>query len=164
MRKAGNRVRITAQLIDATTGGHVWAERYDRDLTDIFAVQDEITQRIVEALKVKLTRSESSPPRRKNGSVDVAAYNYFLRGREQMYLHTRAGNINVRTFMAKAIEIEPNYAAAHATTAFIAYQRLCERLGGRPRDSRSRPASNSRVAPSRWTTRSPTPISRWPWR
>ena len=60
IRRAGNRVRITAQLIDAATGGHVWAERYDRDLTDIFAVQDEVTRQIVEALKVKLTPSEEA--------------------------------------------------------------------------------------------------------
>src|SRR5262249_11377484 len=58
VRKAGNRVRVTAQLIDATTGGHVWADRYDRDLTDIFAVQDELTLEIVSALKIKLTTEE----------------------------------------------------------------------------------------------------------
>ena len=57
IRRAGNRVRITAQLIDAATGGHVWAERYDRDLTDIFEVQDEVTRQIVDALKVTLTPS-----------------------------------------------------------------------------------------------------------
>jgi TolB-like protein/Flp pilus assembly protein TadD len=117
VRKAGNKIRVTAQLIDAATGGHTWADRFDRDLTDIFAVQDELTQKIVEALKVKLTTSETARLAGKR-VVDVAAYNYFLRGREQMYLHTRAGNINVRAFMAKAIEIEPNHAAAHAITAF----------------------------------------------
>ena len=58
MRKAGNRVRVTAQLIDASNGGHVWASRFDRDLTDIFAVQDELTQEIVAALKLKLTAGE----------------------------------------------------------------------------------------------------------
>src|SRR5262249_9567012 len=58
VRKAGNRIRVTAQLIDATTAGHVWADRYDRDLTDIFAVQDELTKEIVSALKVKLTAEE----------------------------------------------------------------------------------------------------------
>src|SRR6202142_4798759 len=60
IRRAGNRVRITAQLIDAATGGHVWADRFDRDLTDIFAVQDEVTRHIVEALKVKLTPGEEA--------------------------------------------------------------------------------------------------------
>jgi adenylate cyclase len=117
VRKAGNKVRVTAQLIDATTGGHAWADRFDRDLTDIFAVQDELTQRIVEALKLKLTRSETARLAGKR-AVDVGAYNSFLRGREQLYLHTRSGNINVRAFMAKVIEIEPDHAAAHAITAF----------------------------------------------
>ena len=60
IRRAGNRVRITAQLIDAATGGHVWAERYDRELTDIFEVQDDVTRRIVDALKVKLTPAEKA--------------------------------------------------------------------------------------------------------
>jgi adenylate cyclase len=58
VRKSGNRVRITAQLIDATTGGHLWAERFDRDLTDIFAVQDDVTQQIVDALAVNLTEGD----------------------------------------------------------------------------------------------------------
>jgi adenylate cyclase len=117
VRKAGNRVRVTAQLIDATTGGHSWADRFDRDLTDIFAVQDELTQQIVAALKLKLTRSETD---RLAGTriADVAAYDYFLRGREQVWLHTRAGNMNVRTFMAKVIEIIPDCAAAYAFTSF----------------------------------------------
>ena len=60
VRKSGNRVRITAQLIDATTGGHLWAERFDRDLTDIFAVQDDVTQQIVGALAVNLTEATGS--------------------------------------------------------------------------------------------------------
>ena len=60
VRKAGNRVRITAQLIDAASGGHLWAERFDRDLDDIFAVQDEVTREIVKALKVKLTPDEKA--------------------------------------------------------------------------------------------------------
>ena len=58
VRKAGNRVRITAQLVDASTEGHLWAERYDRDLIDIFSLQDEVTQKIVAALTVKLTEDE----------------------------------------------------------------------------------------------------------
>ncbi len=68
IRRAGNRVRITAQLIDAATGGHLWADRYDRDLTDIFAVQDEVTRRIVEALKVTLTPKRGGAARRQYGA------------------------------------------------------------------------------------------------
>ena len=81
IRRAGNRVRITAQLIDAADGGHLWAERYDRDLTDIFAVQDEVTRSIVDALKVALTPSEiariSDSPTR-----NIEAHDLFLKGRE----------------------------------------------------------------------------------
>ena len=117
VRKAGNRIRVTAQLIDATTGGHVWAERYDRDLTDIFAVQDELTQQIVTALKVTLTEQEQDQLVHK-GTADVEAYNLFLRGRDHVWLLTESGNIAARDLFGHAIEIDPGYAAAHALTAF----------------------------------------------
>ena len=81
VRKSGNRVRITAQLIDATTGGHLWAERFDRDLTDIFAVQDDVTQQIVGALALNLTEGDQqrlAPEHTDN----LEAYDCFLRGRE----------------------------------------------------------------------------------
>src|SRR5450432_1203308 len=81
VRKAGNRVRVTAQLIDPSNGGHVWANRFDRDLTDIFAVQDELTQEIVAALKLKLTAVEQDRLAR-GRTVNVEAYEFFLRGRE----------------------------------------------------------------------------------
>jgi len=109
VRKAGNKVRVTAQLIDATTGGHAWADRFDRDLTDIFAVQDQLTQSIVAALKITLTPSECDQlAGRRAGDID--AYEYFLRGREQMWLHTRMGNENARVLMGKVIEIDANHA------------------------------------------------------
>ena len=117
VRKAGNRIRVTAQLIDATTGGHVWAERYDRDLTDIFAVQDELTREIVTALKVTLTEAEQVQLAHK-GTANVEAYNLFLRGRDNVWLHTKTGNIAARELFEHAIEIDPGYAAAHALTAF----------------------------------------------
>ncbi len=84
IRRAGQRVRITAQLIDATSGSHLWAERYDRDLTDIFAVQDEVTQQIVGALKVTLTPAEKALLVKKEEPSNVAAYDCVLRGREIM--------------------------------------------------------------------------------
>src|SRR5262249_57297607 len=73
IRKAGNRVRITAQLIDAGSGGHIWAERFDRELTDIFATQDEGVEKIVAALAGNLTQSEAPRPRRR-GNASVEAY------------------------------------------------------------------------------------------
>jgi TolB-like protein len=81
VRKAGNRVRVTGQLIDAASGAHIWAERFDRDLTDIFAVQDELTQEIIAALKIKL----SAPEKMRiagSGTKNVDAHDFFLRGRE----------------------------------------------------------------------------------
>ena len=116
VRRAGTRVRVTAQLIDASNGGHVWADRYDRELADIFAVQDELTREIVAALKLKLTAEETGRLTRKR-DIDSEAYNLFLRAREQVWQHTRAGNISAREILARVIAIEPNYAAAHAHAA-----------------------------------------------
>ena len=117
VRKAGNRVRVTAQLIDLRSGGHVWANRFDRDLTDIFAVQDELTHEIVTALKLKLTVGEQDRLARKR-AVNVKAYEYLLRGREQALALTRGGNIAARSLADAAIAIDPEYAAAHALIAF----------------------------------------------
>ena len=116
VRKAGNRVRVTGQLIDAESGAHIWADRFDRDLTDVFAVQDELTQVIISALKVKLTPEKKDRLARK-GKIDVEAYNLFLRGRERMWLHTRSGNIDARAMLGRAVTINPDFAAAHACVA-----------------------------------------------
>lgn len=116
VRKAGSKVRVTAQLIDAATGGHAWAERFDRELIDVFAVQDELTEHIVAALKVRLTTSERDRIADKP-VADITAHECFLRGREQVWLHTRAGNANARALMAEVLKIDPNCAAAYAFTA-----------------------------------------------
>jgi TolB-like protein/class 3 adenylate cyclase len=111
VRKAGNRVRVTGQLIDAASSIHIWADRFDRDLTDIFAVQDELTREIISALKVKLTPENKDRLGRK-GAIDVEAYNLFLRGREQAWLTTKSGNIEARNLLGRALAINPNFAAA----------------------------------------------------
>ncbi|MFA1626074.1 adenylate/guanylate cyclase domain-containing protein [Rhizobium mongolense] len=116
VRKSGNRVRITAQLIDAASGGHLWAERFDRDLTDIFAVQDDVTQQIVDALAINLTegdRQRLAPEHTGN----VEAYDYFLRGRELWHRLTKETNIAARDLLQRAIELDPNFASAHAFLA-----------------------------------------------
>ena len=82
VRKAGNRVRITAQLIDGSAGDHVWAARYDRDLDDIFAIQDEISKAIVEALKIKLLPQEKKAIEQR-GTSNAEAYNLYLMARQQ---------------------------------------------------------------------------------
>ena len=117
VRKAGNRVRVTGQLIDAADGAHIWADRFDRDLTDIFAVQDELTQEIISALKVKLTPENKDRMARK-GKIDVEAYNLFLRGREHAFVHTRSGNIEARNLLERAVMINSDFAAALAFVAF----------------------------------------------
>ena len=84
IRRSGNRLRITAQLIDATSGGHLWADRYDRDLTDIFEVQDDVTRRIVDALKVTLSPAEKKRLA-DTKTPNLTAYDYALRGREFLF-------------------------------------------------------------------------------
>jgi TolB-like protein len=116
VRKAGNRVRVTGQLIDAADGAHIWGDRFDRDLTDIFAVQDELTQEIISALKVKLTPENKDRLSRK-GKIDVEAYNLFLCGRERMWLHTRSGNIEARSMLGRVVTMNSDFAAAHACIA-----------------------------------------------
>ena len=116
VRKAGVRVRVTAQLIDAKTSGHVWAERFDRDLTDIFAIQDEITHAIVDQLKVKLLPQEKKAIGQAP-TDNVEAYTYYLRGRD--FLHRRSKHYwrIAREMFAKAVELDPNYARAYAGMA-----------------------------------------------
>jgi adenylate cyclase len=116
VRKAGNRVRVTAQLIDSTSGGHVWASRFDRELTDIFAIQDELTKEIVSALKCKLTIGEHDRLAKRR-EVNVEAFELFLRGREQAGTATRTGTVAARGLLERAIAIDPDYAAAHAVVA-----------------------------------------------
>ncbi len=117
VRKAGGRVRITAQLISGDSGGHVWAERYDRNLEDIFALQDEISKSIVDALKVKLLPKELETIT--NRSTDNAeAYQTFLMGRSFLNRGIESRSLKVaRRLFEKAIEIDPSYARAYAGLA-----------------------------------------------
>jgi len=112
VRKAGDKLRITAQLIDAITGHHLWAERYDRDLKDIFALQDEITLRIISALQVKLEGVERSDLSVK-GTDNLEAYLKLLQSREQAGRITKEGNILARRYAEEAIALDPKYAGAY---------------------------------------------------
>jgi adenylate cyclase len=113
VRKVGDRVRITSQLIDCTTGGHLWAERFDRDLSDIFAVQDEVTQAIVSAMAVKLKEDQQVRLKTK-GPNNLEAYDCFLRGREQYRLLSKAGSAQAEALLKRAIDLDPGYATAYA--------------------------------------------------
>jgi adenylate cyclase len=134
VRKAGGRVRITAQLIDGATGGHVWAERYDRELTDIFALQDEISQAIVAALKLKLLPEEKKAIERR-GTMIVEAYNLYLMAR-QYYLAAHQGDARrdeaVIRLCRRAVEIDAGYAQAWALMASA--QRTLRVVHGREGD------------------------------
>lgn len=115
IRRAGNRVRITAQLIDATSGGHLWAERYDREMTDIFAVQDEVTLQIVQALKVTLRPSEKALLA-VNRTNNIEAHDCFLRGRELLLGSTKNRDVflQIVEILRRAIDFDPNYAEPYA--------------------------------------------------
>jgi adenylate cyclase len=116
VRKAGNRIRITGQLIDGTTGGHLWAERYDRDLTDIFAIQDEITKAIVDQLKVRLMPEEKEVIGQAP-TDNVEAYNLYLKGRDYFHNPTKAFLQLARQMFVRAAELDPGFARAYAGIA-----------------------------------------------
>jgi adenylate cyclase len=121
IRRAGNRVRITAQLIDATNGAHLWADRYDRDLTDIFAVQDDVTRRIVDALKVTLSPAEKARLA-DSGTPNIDAYDCYLRGRELLALNpkNRERFEQSTKLFTRALELDPGYSQAYASLS-LAY-------------------------------------------
>jgi adenylate cyclase len=121
VRKAGERIRITAQLIDGTTGNHLWAERYDRELADVFAVQDEITQTVVGAIApametAELRRAHSKQPE------DMRAWDFTLRGREQYYRGTSESVVEAIALSKRSIEIDAEFAPGYTALA-LAYGR-----------------------------------------
>jgi adenylate cyclase len=110
-RKAGERIRINAQLIDAETGHHLWAERYDRAATDVFELQDAVRAQIVAALQVTLTPAEKSRLAHKL-TDNPEAYDYYMRGLRQESFFTKEGNLESRHLFERAIELDPRFAAA----------------------------------------------------
>jgi len=121
VRKANGRVRITAQLLDATTGGHLWADRYDRDLEDIFAVQDEVVEKIVTALAVTLTEDEQERlVRDQTGNLE--AYDYTKRGWWHKHQFTQQDLQQARRMFERAIELDPQLAEAYAGLGFTYYE------------------------------------------
>jgi adenylate cyclase len=117
VRRAGDRVRVTAQLVDATTGHHVWAERYDRQLSDIFALQDEITERIVSSLvpalaRVEIRRAVRRPPQ------DLDAWDCIQRGLWHLLQYSQDDNVEAQSWARRAIELRPDSSAAFSVLAF----------------------------------------------
>ena len=118
VRRAGDKVRISAQLIDATKGGHLWAERYDGKMGDVFALQDKITQKIVDALAVKLTPTEQEQLARKD-TDDITASQAFLQGREHYLRLTPYDFAKAYSYYRKAIELDPVYWRAYGGLALL---------------------------------------------
>jgi len=114
VRKAGNRVRINAQLIDASSGGHIWAERYDSDVQDIFALQDEIAAKIISALEVSLKQN----PDTDRSTNSVEAYELSLKGRARFFMFSPETNVECIALYEKAISIDPDFADAWAGLVF----------------------------------------------
>ena len=118
VRKAGNRVRVTAQLIEAETGAHVWAERYERDLSDIFALQDEITQKVVAAIApslraLEIRRAQAKP------TENLHAYDFFLRALPEIHEQTEESAKRAEALLRKAVELDPGYPDALGMLADI---------------------------------------------
>jgi serine/threonine protein kinase/Flp pilus assembly protein TadD len=128
VRKAGNRIRITAQLINVRDGYHLWAERFDRMVEDIFDLQNEVSQKIVEALKISLTESERELLTQKP-TDDLRAYDFYMRGRELLYLKGRRNTDSAIKMFEAAVAIDPEFASAYAGLA-EAYSTMYEWYDG----------------------------------
>jgi TolB-like protein len=117
VRRAANRVRIVGQLIDASTGAHLWADRFDGGLEDIFDLQDRVTARVVGAIGPKLEQAEIERAKRKP-TESLDAYDYFLRGMANVYQWTKEGNSEALRLFYRAIELDPNFASAYGVAAW----------------------------------------------
>lgn len=129
VRRAGNRIRVTAQLIDGASGGHVWAERYDRELTDFFELQDEITKAVTVALQVNLTEGDTARIAAE-GTRNLEAWEAFLQGQTAILKFTKLDNIQARFFYERAVHHDANYALAFVMLAHTHW--LDARLGFTP--------------------------------
>jgi adenylate cyclase len=123
VRRVGNQVRINAQLIDATTGGHLWAERYDGSLQDIFALQDQVTRKIVSALKISLTVEEEAQ-QAQHSTGNAEAHDAFLQGWAHYKLGARADLARSIPYLEEAVRLDPGYADAHALLATVYWDAL----------------------------------------
>ncbi|MGD9224914.1 MAG: adenylate/guanylate cyclase domain-containing protein, partial [Desulfobacterales bacterium] len=113
VQRTADRIRITAQLIDATTGYHIWSERYDREQNDIFAIQDDITMEITKAIGIELIEGEQARIWQKTQTSNLRAYEKFLQGRQNILKGTKEKNVRARLLYEEAIALDPGYARAH---------------------------------------------------
>jgi adenylate cyclase len=123
VRKAAGKVRITGQLIDAATGGHIWTDRFERDLTDVFALQDEITVAVVSVIQPKLLQTEIALAARRR-SENLTAYDFYLRAVQQSYLTTRERLAEALRLAQRALELDPRFGVAAALAGFCHMQNV----------------------------------------
>jgi adenylate cyclase len=135
VQKSGDRVRITAQLIDAITGHHIWSERYDRDLKDIFALQDEITIEILKAVRVKVTTGDQYRYWIKWGTKNLKAYEKNLQGLQSIARGTKQDNAYARQLFEEAITLDPNYVLPYVHLGWTHFWDARSRWSGSPRKS-----------------------------
>ena len=128
IRRAGRRLRVTGQLVDATTGKHVWAERYDRDIDDLFAVQDELALAIVASLAISI-EDEGHEAAKRKPPHEMAAYDYWLRGKKSLDLASSEGYDAAQDYFTKCLEIDPNFARGYAGLAEVGYSRSFHNAG-----------------------------------
>jgi adenylate cyclase len=122
VRKAAGTVRITGQLIDCATGAHLWADRFDGALDNVFDLQDQVTANVVGAIEPRLRKAEIERATRKP-TDNLDAYDYFLRGLFRFHSHTRRGNEDALKLFQRAIDLDPNYAAAYGMAAYCRHRR-----------------------------------------
>jgi len=145
VRKAEDRVRITAQLVDAATGGHLWSERYDRDLKDIFALQDEITMKILTAVRVKLTEGEQARLYAK-GAENLDSFMKVLQGVPYFYRFNKEGNIQARQMFEEAIALDPKNPGAYTLLGWTYLMEVWYGLSESPGKSMARAAELAQKA------------------
>ena len=132
IRRAGDKVRINAQLTDAISGGNVWAERYDREIDNIFAVQDAITGSVVQALKLELTETEPTSGGETSATDNLEAYDLVLQARKLLTRFDHQSAVEAKTLLERAIELDPEYVEAHTLLGLFYFDEW--RLWGRGRD------------------------------
>ena len=145
VRKASGKVRITGQLVDAVTGAHIWADRFERDLTDVFALQDEVTFAVVSAIQPKLLQAEIAISTRRRPE-NLTAYDYYLRAMQQYYLSTREGLAEAITLARRALELDPRFDLAAALAGHCHMLNVVWRYAADPQFERKEAVRLSRLA------------------
>jgi adenylate cyclase len=145
VRKASGKVRITGQLIDAVTGAHIWGDRFERDLTDVFALQDEVTVAVVSAIRPKLLQTEIAMAARRRPE-NLTAYDFFLRAMPQFYLSTREGLTETIRLAHRALELDPRFGLVAALAGLCYMQNVMQGYAVDPQFDRKEAVRLSRLA------------------